>query len=76
MLFNSYTSVSHLINTGPSELLRLRLSEQIASESACAFIREFTLLLDFWLEHGYPMPKELDRVIWTSESSEQNHSVM
>ncbi len=28
-----YTSVSRLINTEPSELLRLRLSEQIASES-------------------------------------------
>ncbi len=33
MLFNSYTSVSRLINTEPSELLRLRLSEPIASES-------------------------------------------
>ncbi len=35
MLFNSYTSssVSHLINKEPSELLRLRLSEPIASES-------------------------------------------
>ncbi len=34
MQFNSYTSVSRLINTEPSELLRLRLSEPIASESA------------------------------------------
>ncbi len=33
VLFNSYTSVSRLINTEPSELLRLRLSEPIASES-------------------------------------------
>ncbi len=35
MLLESYTSVSRLINTEPSELLRLRLSEPIASESAC-----------------------------------------
>ncbi len=33
MLFASYTSVSRLINTEPSELLRLRLSEPIASQS-------------------------------------------
>ncbi len=33
MLFNSYTSVSRLINTEPSELLSLLLSEPIASES-------------------------------------------
>ncbi len=33
MLLNSYTSVSRLINTEPSELLRLWLSEPIASES-------------------------------------------
>ncbi len=33
MLFNSYTPVSRLINTEPSELLCLRLSEPIASES-------------------------------------------
>ncbi len=33
MLFNSYTSVSRPIYTEPSELLRLRLSEPIASES-------------------------------------------
>ncbi len=31
---NGYTSVSRLINTEPSELLRLQLSEPIASESA------------------------------------------
>ncbi len=37
MLFNSYTSVSRLINTESSELLRLRLSEPIASESACTY---------------------------------------
>ncbi len=34
MLFNSYTSVGRLINMEPSELLRLQLSEPIASESA------------------------------------------
>ena len=33
MLFESYTSVSRLINTEPSELLCLWLSEPIASES-------------------------------------------
>ncbi len=33
MLFNSYTSVSRLINTEPPELLRLWLSEPIDSES-------------------------------------------
>ncbi len=33
MLFKGYTSDSRLINTEPSELLRLRLSELIASES-------------------------------------------
>ena len=34
MLSESYTSVSRLINTDPSELLCLWLSEPIASESA------------------------------------------
>ncbi len=33
ILFELYTSVSRLINTEPSELLRLQLSEPIASES-------------------------------------------
>ncbi len=33
MLSESYTSVSHQINTQLSELLRLQLSEPIASES-------------------------------------------
>ncbi len=33
MLFESYTSVSRLISMEPSELLHLRLSEPIASES-------------------------------------------
>ncbi len=33
MLLKGYTSVSHLVNTEPSELLRLWLSEPIASES-------------------------------------------
>ncbi len=43
MLFNSYTSVSRLINTEPSELLRLQLSEPIASESG----RKFRGLVEF-----------------------------
>ncbi len=36
MMSESYTSVSRLINTEPSELLLLELSEPIASESANA----------------------------------------
>ncbi len=39
MLLESYTSVSRLINTEPSELLRLRLSEPIASESVATMGR-------------------------------------
>ncbi len=37
MLSESYTSVSRPINTEPSELLRLRLSEPTASESVVYF---------------------------------------
>ncbi len=43
MLFNSYTSVSRLINTEPSELLRLRLSEPIASESEMSSVSFFCI---------------------------------
>ena len=43
MLFKGYTSVSRLINMEPSELLRLRLSEPIASESVYVmmYVRRF-----------------------------------
>ncbi len=36
-----YTSVSRLINTEPSELLRLRLSEPIASESVMTYLLSY-----------------------------------
>ncbi len=42
MLFNSYTSVSRLINKEHSELLRLRLSEPIASESVGVICKSAT----------------------------------
>ena len=66
MLFNSYTSVSRLINTEPSELLRLRLSEPIASESVCYFncmtnvhSPKSTVIFSVWtnMEWTYTLPK-------------------
>ena len=47
MLSESYTSVSRLIHTEPSDLLRLRLSEPIASESASTCRRFDTWAFSF-----------------------------
>ncbi len=52
MLFNSYTSVSRLIYTEPSELFRLRLSEPIASESVVSVLFNISIHRGYYLAVG------------------------